>query len=382
MAQNETIFHSPTARQKFPQWVVALGKRVSERAAQSKSRLRITREGKILLAITMAIGFAALNTGNNLLYFGWGLLLSVIMVSGVLSEATVRAVRGCIIHSGELRARENGYIEMRLENIRKRMPAFAVEFSAHITDDINAAVADAPYQLRLSAQVKKKLWAVYRPKRRGPQVLNRLEVSTFYPFGFFQKRRTRLLSKPFSLMVYPYRVDLASCRQRLFSRQGTLEMPQAGAGSEFFSLRPFRTEDDSRQIHWRRSARTGRIVVRETQIECNRDLILELSIPPDAPHEEKEYALACLGSLAEDVLAQGQAVGIRAPGVTLSPLSGPMQRQTILATLATLDESDPMPPGIEVRNATRVGLHLANWSRPGQITNTLELPILSAKEAV
>ena len=53
-------------------------------------RLKLTREGKYFIGITFGVGFAAINTGNNLLYLLLGMLLSLIVVSGVLSELSLR----------------------------------------------------------------------------------------------------------------------------------------------------------------------------------------------------------------------------------------------------------------------------------------------------
>jgi hypothetical protein len=55
--------------------------------------LRITRTGRTYLVLTLGVGFGALNTGNNLLYLVLGLLLSLIVVSGVLSERCLRGLR-------------------------------------------------------------------------------------------------------------------------------------------------------------------------------------------------------------------------------------------------------------------------------------------------
>ena len=44
-------------------------------------KLSLTREGKYFLLITFGVGFAAINSGNNLLYLTLGLLLSMIVVS-------------------------------------------------------------------------------------------------------------------------------------------------------------------------------------------------------------------------------------------------------------------------------------------------------------
>ena len=56
-------------------------------------RLRTTAVGRTYLVLTVGIGLAALNTGNNLLYLVLGLQLATIVVSGILSEQCVRRLR-------------------------------------------------------------------------------------------------------------------------------------------------------------------------------------------------------------------------------------------------------------------------------------------------
>ena len=58
-----------------------------------RRRLSFTRLGRWYVGLTIGIGLAAINTGNNLLFLVLGLLLSSIVVSGVLSEVSLRGVR-------------------------------------------------------------------------------------------------------------------------------------------------------------------------------------------------------------------------------------------------------------------------------------------------
>jgi hypothetical protein len=45
--------------------------------------LQITGAGRVYLLIALGVGLGALNTGNNLLYLLLGLMLSLIVLSGV-----------------------------------------------------------------------------------------------------------------------------------------------------------------------------------------------------------------------------------------------------------------------------------------------------------
>src|SRR5690606_38142284 len=54
---------------------------------------RVTRDGWFYLAFTLAVGVAAINTGNNLLYLVLGLLVSVLLLSAFLSETVLSRLR-------------------------------------------------------------------------------------------------------------------------------------------------------------------------------------------------------------------------------------------------------------------------------------------------
>ena len=55
--------------------------------------LRPTRAGWSFFVLTFGVGFAALNTGNNLLYLVLSQMLAFLVLSGILSEAALRGIR-------------------------------------------------------------------------------------------------------------------------------------------------------------------------------------------------------------------------------------------------------------------------------------------------
>ena len=63
------------------------------RRRRSRRKFRLTREGRAFLFVTIGVGFAAVNTANNLLYLVLGLLLSLLLVSGVLSDLALWKLR-------------------------------------------------------------------------------------------------------------------------------------------------------------------------------------------------------------------------------------------------------------------------------------------------
>src|SRR2546428_3546346 len=81
-----------------------------------------TRDGWWCLGAALGLGFAAINTGNNLLYLLVSMLLGLIIVSGVLSEQSIRRVRVEPVLPDELFAGQLALFGARVAN-RKRWRA-------------------------------------------------------------------------------------------------------------------------------------------------------------------------------------------------------------------------------------------------------------------
>jgi uncharacterized protein (DUF58 family) len=341
----------------------------------SRRRLKTTPAGRWVLFLALAVGFAALNTGNNLLFFGWGLVLSAIVISGILSESTLQAATPSLLPAEELRARQPHHVTLGVKNHR-RVPAFGVELSVALRRRwspagqqkvASVATAGSPrgtttgtttgtcqtgaaFELRLSPGASRLVSVPWQPPDRGVFEVESLRVATAAPFGFFSKERifeaaSVSLAVP-TLTVLPARVDTRALGQALWARLGERPAGRAGVGDELFSLRPYREGDDPRRIAWRRVAKTGRVVVRESEATQSRDIFVELRIGDDVDDEEIEDAIATAGSLIEDLLQDGHAVGLRTVGLLLPPSRSPRQRDACLRALATLDAVAGPPPSL------------------------------------
>jgi uncharacterized protein (DUF58 family) len=353
---------------------------VASMTRASRRRLRPTTSGRWLLFMAFAVGFAAMNTGNNLLFFGWGLVLSAIVISGILSESTLQAATPTLLPPDELRALREERLPVALHNER-RVPAFGVEVSLALRprgaaawtaatatattkatttrttqqqpaveamDGGDVVRTGATFELRLSPGASRTSRVPWTPLARGVVDVESLRVATAAPFGFFSKERIfdpmRLPPALRSLTVLPARVDTRALGHALWARLGEQPAGRAGNGDEVFSLRPYRAGDDPRRIAWRRAAKTGRIVVREHEATQSRELLVDLRIGSSAADDDVEDAVATAASLVEDLLEDGHSVGVRACGLLVSPARSPRQRDACLRALATLEaKTGPLP---------------------------------------
>jgi uncharacterized protein (DUF58 family) len=231
----------------------------TKKQARPKRSLRFTRQGRFYVLVTLGVGAAALNTGNNLLYLVLGLLLSLVILSGVLSDLVLFS----IVPSRSLPARAHAkspfLVELTLTNHKRWLPSFSIE-----VEDVAAGVPTERlcYFLRVEPEGERR--AVYRRRteERGLLRFEQLVLRTSYPFGLFEKSLRYVA--PAELVVYPElepdRLGLRSAEAR---SDGESEQ-RAGLGTEPLGVREYRTGDEARSVHARRSASLGTLVVKET----------------------------------------------------------------------------------------------------------------------
>src|SRR5258707_5153905 len=89
--------------------------------------LTFTRLGRWYTGLTIGIGLAAINTGNNLLFLVLGLMLASIVVSGILSEQSLRMVRVERRLPSGATAGQPTLVGLLARNGKPRAPSFSLE---------------------------------------------------------------------------------------------------------------------------------------------------------------------------------------------------------------------------------------------------------------
>jgi uncharacterized protein (DUF58 family) len=228
-------------------------------------RVRPTVEGWIFLATSLAVSLAALNTGNNLLYLVFAAMLSLVALSGVLSESAVRRVRVRRRLDERVFAGEAARGTWFLENPRRFLPHLALRVDelapahADLLDASGAAVPWVPAGGRLRAPGR---WTF---ERRGLHRLRGIRVSTTWPFGIFRKWYD--LDSPTDVLVCPTPVHAPLPPPAAERRGGVRRSSRGGGRAEPRELRDWRDGEDRRLIHWRTSARRDRHIVVDRERE-------------------------------------------------------------------------------------------------------------------
>lgn len=302
-------------------------------------RLRITFEGKWFLLITLGVGAAAINTNNNLLYLALSMNLSIIILSGLLSERCLRGLSVSVRPASEAFARRDALLAVTCDAGRKRFPALSVSVTVGAGD----IVRTIPFPHVPAGESATRV-VPFRPLRRGILPMASLTVSTRFPFALFEKfadlpARDRLVVYP-----EPSPAEQVSWRERAPDPSGAAG-PLGRQGAQIRGARDRQPADPVRDIHWKASAHLGKWMVKDREGESAP--VSELRLPVPCPPREFERAVSRACTLVLRWEREGQPYRLWI-GDTLRVDAGDEQRRAkALAILATASADGTASPAGE-----------------------------------
>ncbi|MEA2204824.1 MAG: hypothetical protein QOE77_1600 [Blastocatellia bacterium] len=249
------------------------------------SPVEVTAGGVIFICVVVIVGFAAWNTGNNLLFLVMSLLISTLFVSWMAARAALRELIVSARFPDHIFAGEPAEVIVTLRNAKRLLPSFSILVEAR-----GPLPPKSEKRKRLRRRFKKRALAyfTYVPHhaaaeqkveqtfpKRGHVLINGFELSTRFPFGFFRHRR-RLRARDVDIAVYPKPEPVGDQLHLLPFNAGTLSSLRRGAGHDLFSLRDYQPQDDLRHIDWKATARVRRLTVREFTAEDERRITITL----------------------------------------------------------------------------------------------------------
>jgi uncharacterized protein (DUF58 family) len=308
------------------------------RRLRAPRRLKFTREGKFFVGITLGVGFAAINTANNLLYLLLGMLLALIVVSGVMSELSLRDLT--VVRRLPLRAQVSRphLVEIEVYNHKSRVPSYAIE-----VEDLRAGQPADKRCFFLKISPKSAQVAAYRrtPLRRGRDVHVGFRIATRFPFGLFEKSRE--IPANGELVIYPAVDPVQLPPAGAAGRFPGAELVVArGHGEDFLGLKLMRPGEDPRDVHWRKSAAVGVLVMRERARETRPDVTLMLdTVRPEGAGDEWtagfERRVRDVASRAIAHLKRGDRIAVVASGGGTARADRAVGADPLLRYLALVD---------------------------------------------
>lgn len=330
----------------------------------------VTGGGGIFLLMMIVVGFAAWNTGNNLLFLVFSLLCSTLFVGGVAARASLRDLIVSARFPDHIFAGEAAPVIVTLRNAKRVLPSFSILVEAR--GPVEPA-GSGKFKRRRPRFLKRPLaYFTYVPHHaaaeqrveqlfgtRGHVPINGFELSTRFPFGFFRFRR-RLSARNVDIVVYPKPEPVGDELHLLPMYAGHIASSRRGVGQDLFSLRNYQARDDLRHIDWKATARARNLMVREFTADDERRITIVLDtreLPdPDLETFQKRFEVGVVQTasllkhfieeraevrlaLGEDVGNYGSGLGHMFDGLRRLALVSPQTKRELDQIVSGMDST-------------------------------------------
>jgi uncharacterized protein (DUF58 family) len=332
-----------------------LARRVAMERLRETFHYEVTKVGVIYVLVTLVIGIAALNTGNNLLYIVVAAMLAAILVSGMVSALVLRGLELDVRLPEHMFAGRPVAGRVIVRNPRRFFPAFSIRVMATRKQKKSrkqwrweqttfAFPLNRPHEgqwVRMRDWKVKRIQAIPAPPgifegmvyfpylpphaelpadlelqfdRRGRYSESSFAVGTRFPFAFLTKIRDMALAR--AIVVYPAIDATDELFEILPMVRGEWESFVRGRGSDLYRIREYMPEDSARHVDWKATAKSGSLKVREFSREDERKLCIVFDNPAVGAISEKayEHAVNLTASLAWHFCHQAADVSFLIPG--------------------------------------------------------------------
>jgi len=338
-----------------------LARRVAIERLRHTLHYEVTKAGVVYVLVTLVIGIAALNTGNNLLYIVVAAMLAAILVSGIVSALVLRKLELDVRLPEHVFAGRPVVGRVKLRNPRRFLPSFSIRVvTARKEKKKNRKQwkwepATFAFPLNRAPEnqwVRMRDWRVRRVEvappppgifegmiyfpylppgsdltadlellfdRRGRYRESSFGVATRFPFAFLTKTRDVVLER--EVLVYPAVEPPDELFEILPLVRGEWESFVRGRGSDLYRIREYMPEDSARHVDWKATAKSGSLKVREFSREDERKLCIVFDNPEAGRISEEAYerAVNLAASLAWHFASQDAEVSFVVTGHSRSP---------------------------------------------------------------
>lgn len=267
------------ANESTPSREVRIARGIDRSRVESHLHIRFTRLGlhTAFIAVFAMVGGAL--RGFNLLLILAGLLVGLLLIQWRLGRRSLELVRVHRQPVEDVLAGSVFTVRFQIENLSSYLPAWLVMLRDSITPAGSRQSSTAVCGLgAIPANAKREASYDCRIERRGRYLLGPLVVSTGFPFGLLEAKRTVATAQELSLFVYPRPLALNPHWQSVLrSKTGGMSSTHHRAGpqeGDFYGLRQWRSGDSRRWIHWRTTARLGEPAVRQFEQQRRYDMCI------------------------------------------------------------------------------------------------------------
>jgi uncharacterized protein (DUF58 family) len=292
--------------------------------------IQTCRAGSAYIAISIFLGVMAVNSSNNLLYLTTAVLLGYMLASGLAGRGNVRAASVSFSFPEEIYAEIPCAVTVRVTNKNRFFPIFLIEVSLRRDNETRRVLFSV---IQPGKSESRTLFTVF--SSRGRHEAGEAELSSVYPFNFLVRYWPVGFETTVTVFPHPLRCEpaLAFLRQN-DEKEG--EIPGSIAETDIVGVRPYMEGDSMKRIHWKSSARTGKLKTRLYDGSASRSArVIDLD---RLVIGGVERGLSMAAYSVMESLKSGLPVGLSDRGEVILPSAERVHKRDILTRLALYDE--------------------------------------------
>ncbi|WP_240731915.1 DUF58 domain-containing protein [Geobacter sp. FeAm09] len=267
------------------------------------------------------MGFSAVNTGNNLLFLVVSGLLAFMSVTGYAGMRNIKGLAPEIVPPAEIFAESAAPFRLRIHNTRRHGASFLVRLECPggqgVTFPLIGSGDSAEGSIPLTFP------------DRGHAAIDRLTVSSPFPVNFFTRYWTYATGCNF--IVFPrLQAGVTIGDGDEAKRQGGASRHDRGLDGELERISTYSGREPLRMIHWKLSARSEELLVKEFGRQTAPPLVIDLDSLPGLGLEQRISRAAWLVRRWVGL----RPVGLRCNGRIIPAETGRHHGRKLLAELA------------------------------------------------
>ncbi len=243
-------------------------------------------------------------------------------ISGIFGKSNLSKLSFTVDLPPEIYAETPFPLKITLTNNRKFLPAFLIRLT---TDSFEILFPFTSIRSSLS------LYTGISFKKRGPHTIDNIRINSVFPFNFFT--RFKDIHHTFNCIVFPVLkpCDLSSLYEDEKKRKGEKISDRLGYESDVVSIREYVRGDPLKYIHWKATAKTGKLKTKELSALAHRPVIIDFE---KVPIENIEERISSIAYAVVQFCKKNIPIGLKINNNLYLPDVSPAHKITLLKELA------------------------------------------------
>ncbi|ACO04463.1 MAG TPA: DUF58 domain-containing protein [Persephonella sp.] len=225
-------------------------------------------------------------------------MLAFMGVSGFAGKRNISSLDLEIQVLNEIYAKNEGVLKIKLKNNKRFLPSFILSvelFGKKIFVPFVESKGEFTAYLKVSFPDR----GVYR--------IERVYICSVFPFNFFKRCTSVRSNTEFYVFPKPERPSGITDHSRNLKKKGEITSDKKGYEGDIISIREYRSGDPLKYIHWKASAKTGKLKTKELGDSINRPVIVDI----DRIEGDIERKVSCATYLVLDLYKRSIPFGLK-----------------------------------------------------------------------